>query len=58
MLQMLYIYISSTKKMIFNLGEFQKLKEHLVLLAEIKVFGIFFKTQNYFFEIKPLFFSI
>ena len=53
-----FIYISSTKKMIFNSGEFQKLKEHLVLLAEIKVFGNFFKTQNYFFEIKPLFFSI
>ena len=42
--------------MIFNLGEFQKLKEHLVLLAEIKVFGNFFKTQNYFFEIKNTFF--
>ena len=36
--------------MIFNLGEFQKLKDHLVLLAEIKVFGNFLKLKIIFLK--------
>ena len=48
--------IYSTKKIYFNLDEFQKTKKALILFAEIKMFGIFLKKKNYFVEIKPMFF--